>query len=108
MENLKESLTFNQRITPAEAIAQLGQLTGLDDEGVKQKFPDLRSYEGEMLFRDLTDRTDAGHDFDIYFSKGRGMPADFWLEVKMEDGDITVDDSSKDFMDIFLQSSGDE
>ncbi len=50
-ESLSEKLTLGKRIQPGEALVQLSEATGLDDNQLKTRIPFLGENEGSVNFQ---------------------------------------------------------
>ncbi|MBU0981832.1 hypothetical protein KKC94_04030 [Patescibacteria group bacterium] len=50
IESADERLTFNTKMSVEDAIAELSDWTGLDDEQIKKKISILKGFDGEIHF----------------------------------------------------------
>jgi len=83
--NPNENLTFNTPLEPSDAIADIGQIMGLDDAGVIEKIPWLGEFnENEkVVFED-----DGDGDIIIRDEASEGHA--FWTKLENKDGKIEV------------------
>ena len=55
IEILPENLSVGRELTPGDAISQIGEKTGFNDQHVKEMFPKLKGFGGTIHFENIKD-----------------------------------------------------
>jgi len=55
IELLPENVSIGRELMPGDAIAQIGEKTGLNDRHVKEMFPAMNNFKGRVVFENIKD-----------------------------------------------------
>jgi len=53
IELLAENLSIGRELLVSDVISQIGEKTGMNDEGVKKLLPRLRNFQGKVHFENI-------------------------------------------------------